>query len=127
MNTDRYEYSGRELGGFEPGIDKHIAGFVELIQRKYVSTPTDFRPMDLAIKCNYFALDVISELGFGEAFGFLKEDKDLYQYNEITRKFFPFVMFMGNVPLFIEMLGRWPLNKMGPTAGDSAGFGRLMR
>jgi cytochrome P450 len=120
-------YSGRELGGFEPGIDKHVAGFVDLIGRKYVSTPTDFRPMDLAVKCNYFALDVISELGFGEAFGFLREDRDLYRYNEITRQFFPFVMFMGNVPAFIEMLGRWPLNKMGPTAGDSAGFGRLMR
>ncbi|KAM4063978.1 cytochrome p450 [Hirsutella rhossiliensis] len=120
-------YSGREMGGFEPGIDKHVSSFVDLIERKYISTPGEYRPMDLAIKCNYFALDVISELGFGAAFGFLKEDRDLYQYNEITRQFFPFVMFMSNVPFLLSMLGRWPLSSMGPTAGDAAGFGRLMQ
>jgi hypothetical protein len=114
------------LGGFEPAIDRNVAGFVELIDSKYISQPDDYRPMDLAVKCNYFALDVISELGFGAAFGFLKEDKDLYQYNAITRQFFPFVMFMANVPSLLDMLGRWPLTKMGPTAGDANGFGRLM-
>ncbi|KAH7324934.1 cytochrome P450 [Stachybotrys elegans] len=119
-------YSGRELGGFEPCIDKHVAGFVNLIDSKYISQSDDYRPMDLALKCNYFALDVISDLGFGAPFGFLEEDRDLYQYNEITRQFFPFVMFMANVPALLDMLGRWPLTKMGPTAGDANGFGRLM-
>ncbi|POR38914.1 Putative cytochrome P450 [Tolypocladium paradoxum] len=120
-------YSGREMGGFEAGMDKHIASFVSLIERKYLSTPGEYRPMDMAIKCNYFALDVISELGFGAAFGFLREDRDLYQYNEKTRRFFPFVMFISSVPALLSMLGRWPLNTMGPASGDSAGFGRLMR
>ncbi|KJZ79493.1 hypothetical protein HIM_00962 [Hirsutella minnesotensis 3608] len=120
-------YSGREMGGFETGIDKHVASFVNLIDSRYISTPSEYKPMDMAIKCNYFALDVISELGFGAAFGFLKEDKDLYQYNAITRQFFPFVMFMSNVPFLLSMLGRWPLSSMGPTAGDAAGFGRLMQ
>ncbi|PHH62642.1 hypothetical protein CDD82_1985 [Ophiocordyceps australis] len=120
-------YSGRDMGGFEPGIDKQIAAFVRLIECKYLSTATDYRPMDLARKCNYFALDVISELGFGAAFGFLAEDRDLYSYNEMTRKFFPFVMFMSSVPVLLSMLGKWPLSALGPTAGDSAGFGRLMQ
>ncbi|PHH60027.1 hypothetical protein CDD81_2195 [Ophiocordyceps australis] len=83
-------YSGRDMGGFEPGVDKQIAALVRLIECKYLSTATEYRPMDLALKCNYFALDVISELGFGAAFGFLAEDRDLYRYNEMTRKFFPF-------------------------------------
>lgn len=90
------------MGGSEPGIDKHVAAFVGLIHDKYLSTPTDYRPVDLALKCNYFALDIISEL----AFGFLREDRDLYQYNRITRRFFPFVMFMSSVPSMLAMLGR---------------------
>jgi hypothetical protein len=72
------QYAGTENGGFEPGIDRIVAQFIDLIETKYCSTPTDFRPMDLAPKASYFALDVISELGFSEAYGFLKEDKDLY-------------------------------------------------
>ncbi|PHH90859.1 hypothetical protein CDD83_2415 [Cordyceps sp. RAO-2017] len=120
-------YSGREMGGFEPGIDKHVGAFVRLIERKYLSTAHEYRPMDLALKCNYFALDVISELGFGAAFGFLREDRDLYRYNALTRRFFPFVMFLSSVPSLLALLGRWPLNAMGPAAGDSAGFGRLMQ
>lgn len=115
------------MGGFEPGIDKHVAGLVRLIEAKYLSRTGDYRPMDLALKCNYFALDVISELGFGAAFGFLAEDRDLFSYNERTRRFFPFVMLMSNVPLFLSMLGRWPVSALGPTAGDAAGFGRLMQ
>lgn len=83
--------------------------------------------MDLAIKCNYFALDVISELGFGEAFGFLREDKDLYQYNTTARQFFPFVMIVANVPFLFKMIRTWPLSTLGPNKNDSAGFGRLMK
>ena len=115
------------MGGFEPGIDKHVAKLVRLLDDKYISRPGQYRPVDMALKCNYFALDVISELGFGAAFGFLDHDRDLYDYNKQTRRFFPFVMFMTNVPLFLSMLGRWPVSTLGPTAGDAAGFGRLMQ
>ncbi|KAF5007492.1 hypothetical protein FDECE_6180 [Fusarium decemcellulare] len=73
-------YSGRENGGFEPSIDKHVASFVNLIETEYLSTADKFRPIDLGTKTSYFTLDVISELGFGASFGFLKENKDLHHF-----------------------------------------------
>lgn len=121
------KYTGRENGGFEAGINKQVASFVNLIESKYLSTATEYRPMDLAMKCTYFSLDVISELGFGEAFGFLAQDRDLYHFIKINHKFLPFAVFIGTVPLLINLLGKWPLNTLGPAAGDSAGFGKLMQ
>ncbi|KAL3292811.1 cytochrome P450 [Colletotrichum asianum] len=119
-------YSGLENGGFEAGIDKQIAAFVDLIDTKYISTPNVFRPMDMASKSTYFALDVISELGFGHAYGFLKEDRDLYQYVATKDAFFPVMITMGNVPWLAKLMHSWPLNLGLPKSADSAGFGALM-
>ncbi|KAF9875004.1 cytochrome P450 [Colletotrichum karsti] len=119
-------YSGLENGGFEAGVDKHIDSFVDLIERKYISTSTKFRPMDMASKSTYFALDVISELGFGHAYGFLREDRDLYQYVATKDAFFPIMITMGNVPWLAKLMHSWPLNLGLPKSADSAGFGALM-
>ncbi|KAJ0268101.1 hypothetical protein Brms1b_008897 [Colletotrichum noveboracense] len=119
-------YSGLENGGFEAGIDKQIAAFIDLIDTKYISTPNVFRPMDMASKSTYFALDVISELGFGHAYGFLKEDRDLYQYVATKDAFFPVMITMGNVPWLAKLMHSWPLNLGLPKSADSAGFGALM-
>ncbi|KAJ5003554.1 hypothetical protein K4K48_011561 [Colletotrichum sp. SAR 10_66] len=119
-------YSGLENGGFEAGIDKQIAAFIDLIDTKYISTPNVFRPMDMASKSTYFALDVISELGFGHAYGFLREDRDLYQYVATKDAFFPVMITMGNVPWLAKLMHSWPLNLGLPKSADSAGFGALM-
>lgn len=82
--------------------------------------------MDMASKSTYFALDVISELGFGTPYGFLKEDRDLYQYVSTKDAFFPVMITMGNVPWLATLMHSWPLNLGLPKSGDSAGFGALM-
>ncbi|KAJ0383676.1 hypothetical protein COL922a_010000 [Colletotrichum nupharicola] len=72
------DYAGRDNGGFEPGVDKMVAQFVDLVEAKYVSTATDYRPIEFSHKSQYFALDVIGQLAFGEALGFLANDEDLW-------------------------------------------------
>lgn len=68
----------------EGTIDKQIRNFVDLIERKYLSTSKEYRPMDLGQKGQFFTLDVISDLAFGEPFGYLKEDDDVFDYIKIT-------------------------------------------
>ncbi|KAK3934715.1 cytochrome P450, partial [Diplogelasinospora grovesii] len=119
-------YSGKEGVGFEPTVDRNVAELVDLIERKYLSTPTDFRPIEFAHKAQYFALDVISELGFGEAIGFLPNDKDMYRYVEINDTFFPVMAVILNMPWMDKYLKSWPLNMALPKEGDQVGFGRLM-
>ncbi|TEA13612.1 Cytochrome P450 monooxygenase lolP1 [Colletotrichum sidae] len=119
-------YSGLENGGFEAGVDKHVASFVDLIESKYISTAAEYRPMDMASKSTYFALDVVSELGFGHAYGFLREDRDLYQYVGTKDAFFPVMVTMGSVPRLARLMHSWPLSLGLPRSADSAGFGALM-
>ncbi|KAG4429416.1 hypothetical protein IFR05_015102 [Cadophora sp. M221] len=77
-------YSGKENESMEGTIDKQIRNFVDLIERKYLSTSKEYRPMDLGQKGQFFTLDVISDLAFGQAFGYLKQDDDVFDYIKIT-------------------------------------------
>lgn len=121
------QYSDKEsTGSFEAAVDKFIATFIDLIERKYLSTPTDYRPMEFAHKAQYFALDVITDIGFGEAFGFLANDKDMYQYLEINDKFLLVVVVLLELPLIDRVLRTWPINKLAPTVEDDYGMGKLM-
>ncbi|KAH7316774.1 cytochrome P450 [Stachybotrys elegans] len=119
-------YSGREGASFEPGVDKHVQMLVNLIERKYLSTPSDFRPIEFSHKSQYFALDVISYLGFGEAIGFLKNDSDMHHYVESNDAFFPVLAVVLNMPWLDRWLRMWPLSLALPKVGDEAGFGGLM-
>ncbi|KAK1534673.1 cytochrome P450 [Colletotrichum costaricense] len=119
-------YAGRENGGFEPGVDRIVAHFVNLVETKYISTPKEFRPIEFSHKSQYFALDVVSELSFGEALGFLANDEDLFGYVATNDLIFPYLAVMLNVPWVGIFLQQWPLNKLLPFSSDEFGFGKLM-
>ncbi|TDZ27753.1 Cytochrome P450 monooxygenase lolP1 [Colletotrichum spinosum] len=119
-------YAGRDDGGFEPGVDRIVAQFVRLIENKYVSTAADFRPVEFSHKAQYFALDVISELSFGEALGFLARDEDLYGYVALNDDVFPVLALVLNVPWIGIVMQHWPLSKFLPFSNDKYGFGKVM-
>ncbi|KAK6189218.1 hypothetical protein LQW54_013500 [Pestalotiopsis sp. IQ-011] len=112
--------------GFGAGIDRQILAFMELIDRKYISTPTEYRPVQFFRKTSFFALDVIGDISFGDAFGFLNQDQDLYRYNEIHDESLPVMNIISTMPWIATILYRWPLNLLLPKEGDQVGFGRLM-
>ncbi|KAK1977679.1 cytochrome P450 [Colletotrichum cereale] len=119
-------YAGRENGGFEPGVDRIVAQFIKLIKSKYISTSTNFRPIEFSHKSQYFALDVVSDLSFGEALGFLAKDEDLFGYVETNDYIFPVLAVMLNTPWLGIVMQQWPLNKLLPFESEWFGFGRLM-
>lgn len=71
-------------------------------------------------------MDAIGEISFGEAFGFLREDKDLYDYVAINEVSFPILATVFTIPWVDKYLKSWPLNMGMPKAGDQVGFGMLM-
>jgi len=84
------------------------------------------KPLDLSTRSNFFALDVISDVSFGKPFGFLVEDKDLYNYIEITDSAVPMLSLLQAFPRITNVLYSWPLRLALPSTGDQVGFGRLM-
>lgn len=121
-----YSYRENEGFGFEAGIDRQLLSFISLIDRKYLSTTSQSRPLDLAEKTQFFALDVIGDVSFGQPFGYLTKNEDLYQYNQINASSLPVMNVVSVYPWLGKVVHRWPLSLLLPREEDQVGFGRLM-
>jgi len=99
---------------------------IDLIERKYISTSTEYRPIEFAHKAQYFTLDVISEAGFGSALGFLENDEDKHNYIHLNDQYFPILVFIMNFPAVIHAMRKWPLSAGLPKESDRYGFGPMM-
>jgi len=110
----------------EATIDKQIGIFVDLIERKYLSTAKEYRPMDLGMKGQFFTLDVISDLAFGKAFGYLERDEDVFDYIKIIEKYIPVMLIMGNVPWLARLTHTRLFRGLLPKESDKLGFGAFI-
>jgi len=81
--------------------------------------------MDFAQIAQYLTLDVITFLSLGEPFGFISEDKDMYQYSQSIADNLPVMNFFAAVPLLSAIM-RIPTvqNNLIPTAKDKTGLGK---
>lgn len=122
----KYSNKENEGFGFEAGIDRQLLNFIRLIDRKYISTTSESRPVDFAEKSQFFALDVIGDVSFGEPFGYLSKDEDLYNYNDINASSLPVMNMVSVYPWLGRIVHRWPLSMLLPKEEDQVGFGRLM-
>lgn len=119
-------YSGKENLSLEPDIDGQLSQLLHLIRSKYISTSTVSKPMDLARKAQYFTLDVISTIGFGQAFGDLQADADLNGYIKSGEQGLSIVAISAALGLTKYM--QWPpiARLLGPSEKDKSGFGKMM-
>lgn len=119
-------YSGKENITLESDIDTHVQGLLQLISKKYISSDTQAKPFDIGKKIQYFALDVISTIGFGQAFGDTKADDDLNDYIKSSEEGLTFMklsMGLGLTPYL-----QWPpiARLLGPSEKDKRGFGKML-
>ncbi|KAH7192764.1 cytochrome P450 [Fusarium flagelliforme] len=115
-------YGGREVENLEPKIDKNILSFISLLT-KYADAK---KPVDLGRRAQFFTLDVISDLAFGEPFGFLETDSDVYKYIQITEETLPAVMVTTVIPWLVKILSSPLFKSVLPSEKDRLGFGKLM-
>lgn len=120
------QYSGKENKSMEATIDKQTASFVQLIEDRYISSQADFRPIDFTEKASFFTLDVISDLAFGEAFGYLEKDSDVYDYLKMSKIAIPFMMTIADIPSLADVLQSRFFRTLMPSEADKAGFGAFI-
>lgn len=99
---------------------------VGLIDSKYISTDSDFRPMELSTRSLFFALDCIGELAFSKALGFLANDADMHDIIKINAAAFPVMTIFGLYSWVLKILFTWPANNLLPKDGDKAGWGAMI-
>jgi hypothetical protein len=103
-----------------------VVELINLIEKKYITTEHEFRPVEFAHTAMFFAIDVISDLSWGEALGFLADDADKFDYLKLNDTFFPFMTAMSALPWLTAMMQRAPFKYLLPKSSDRVGFGRIM-
>ncbi|KAH7095544.1 putative cytochrome P450 monooxygenase [Paraphoma chrysanthemicola] len=119
-------YSGKENHALESDIDHRLQELLELIRTKYLSTNTQHKQMDLGRKIQYFTLDVISTIGFGQPFGDIKADADLNDYITSGKEGLTVVALSAAFGLTPYL--QWPpiARLFGPSENDKSGFGKML-
>jgi hypothetical protein len=125
-NTNNIKYSGKENDHLEHSVDTNIALLVQLLDSKYISTATEYKPVDFAPKAQFFTLDVISELAFGKSFGNLEADEDLSSYIKTMEGTFPMLVLVGAFPWLAQLFFMRPFRSLLPSDKDTVGMGKLM-
>ena len=121
-------YAGKENPGMENEIDERIRDLISLIERKYVSTDEEpGRQMDFGQIAQFFTLDVISGLAFGQPFGDLIVDEDKFDYIKTNEEAFPVMVSMSELREVRSFLEKSSLMKLlAPSAKDKIGFGKVI-
>lgn len=120
------QYAGKENPDLEESIDKVIASLIKLIATKYISTASEYRPVDFARKAQYLTLDLIGEIAFGKPFGFIEKDEDVFAYIETTESTIPVMMLVSAFPFLAKVFQSPLLKSLMPKKTDSYGLGKIM-
>jgi cytochrome P450 len=100
---------------------------VNLIEAKYISTPSKLKILDLARVAQYFTIDVLTDVAFGYPFGFLAADDDLHDYIKSLGPLMPFMELNSNITWIASILNSKYMKKlMTPTANDGSGMGKMI-
>ncbi|KAI1092659.1 cytochrome P450 [Rostrohypoxylon terebratum] len=122
-----FGYGGKENPTIEEDIDEQLGNFIALIQSKYLSDDHQIRPIDFAIRIQFFTLDTITKIAYGRAFGYLTTDTDVYNYIETAELTVPKMAALAEVP-WLERLfySETMLSLIGPKNTDKKGIGKMM-
>lgn len=119
-------YQGRGLEDPEPVVDAQLAKFISLIERKYISSPTALRPLDMSNAMQFLTQDIISAIEFGAPFGYLDADADMYGIIAIFEGLLGSVMVMALFPWLVKLLSLPVVRPLLPKPTDPRGPGRLL-
>lgn len=81
---------------------------------------------DFGAKAQYFTLDVISDLAFGEPFGDLATDSDVHEYIKTMEQNMPTILVTSVLPWLLALLSSPIFRSMMPSEKDAIGVGKTM-
>ncbi|KAK3903682.1 Pisatin demethylase [Staphylotrichum tortipilum] len=124
-------YAGKDNPGLEGEVDAVLGEMVERIRGKYAATKggrEEGKPLlDFANMAQYFTLDSISKVAFGEEFGLVKAERDIYGHIGMLYEMAPAMVTIAAVPYFRAVMGsKIVLSLLGPKPTDKKGFGPML-
>jgi cytochrome P450 len=122
-------YSGREATNLERGVDEQVQILLSTIRDNYISKlgEKQVKFLEFSNLSSYFTIDVITNAGFGNPFGYLPVEKDLHGFLASIRDHLPTMAMAVDVPFIRNILFSSTFLKVfGPKSHDQKGMGRLM-
>lgn len=95
---------------------------LDLIRRDFVQKN---EAMDFAKLAGYFTLDILTQIAFGQALGFLTKNEDLYDYHKSSTAFYPIMEMGSNHPTILAILNSRVMEGAAPKPTDKLGFGAI--
>nr|POE47981.1 cytochrome p450 monooxygenase mpade [Quercus suber] len=118
-------YSGRAVSNLESSVQNQVQNLLRYVDSYAASAE---KRMDMVHMAHYFTLDVLSQIAFGEAFGFLEADTDLYDYCKTGYQFFPILELALNHQAIFSIINHpWVSALLAPKDSDQFGQGRIIR
>lgn len=134
-------YAGRENPALEAEVDAVLKELVSVIRERYINTGAAVagsgsgsgsgtggpKSLDLAVLSQYFTLDSITKVAFGQAFGFLEREEDVHSYLRGILDIAPVMQMCGEIPALARIVASpLVLSLAGPKLTDKKGVGKLM-
>jgi hypothetical protein len=124
-------YAGKENPGLEGEVDLILAQLVDKIRTKYAGKRRGERSnrplLDLAIMSQFFTLDSIAKIAFGQEFGLIRKEKDLHGHLKMLEELALTISVASGVPYLRSIMGsKLVLRFAAPKPGDKKGIGRIM-
>jgi hypothetical protein len=120
-------YSGKEVPSLEADIDGQVENVKALLRRKYLSDGAATRPVDFAKVANYFTLDSLTKIAYGDEFGYLETDSDMNGYIKLMEDTSAIMSLSADVPWVGRFVSSdFMLKMFGPKPTDKTGMGMMM-
>ena len=123
-------YAGRENPALEAEVDAVLTQFIDIIRTRYTKGAVPgqpSKPLDLALMAQYFTLDSITKVAFGQSFGFLEREEDVHSYLKSISGIAPIMQMSSEVPYLNRIVtSPFVLKLGGPKVTDKDGIGCMM-
>ena len=125
------QYDGKEIDGFEEGIEQTLQDWIQFVEKHGVSYPGEpCKEFEIGRSIQYLITDMICRLCFGRPFGFVANHGDCYDFLRTLEERLPIVekfSIYTEVSRILSMVSHVPwLRRILPSAQDERGIGKIM-
>ncbi|KAG0136862.1 cytochrome P450 [Tuber indicum] len=121
-------YSNSSVFQMESYVDALVSAWISALSSEFTVAKTSLKSCDFARWSQFLTYDVISELAFGKAFGFIATRSDYKQYIASLQQALPMIVTMSYFEELVKFMTLgWVRKLTTPSIKDETGYGNLTK